>query len=358
MKKLICVIITLSILLTSTAAIAAGKKLSCTIEEAINIALENSKQTDIDNLDIKINEIILNDSKYDLNPGSGNSLDNAYKTGVEPIIVETNLEMAKRNKENNEKSLKLDVYRAALDILLTEKELQSEKEKLAILKEKYEMARTRFQQSSITEIDVYNAEYAVGSKEIDISKVEDKYESAVYEFKKLLDLPLDETPVEIRDNIVMGEMDEIDIDEVVSNSLANNASVYKKSQNVKAEQKNLENTKHYFHQGDSTYDTAMYDLEIAKLDLEEAQANLETDIRNKYNDLLNSRDKAELAKAFAGLAEKKLQIARVKYDNGTISKEAYLSEEESYLNALYEKYVAIHDYNIIKAEFEEMLGEE
>jgi len=48
--------------------------------------------------------------------------------------------------------LKLDVYKAALDKLLVEKELDTEKAKLDILSEKYSMAEARYKEGKITEM--------------------------------------------------------------------------------------------------------------------------------------------------------------------------------------------------------------
>jgi len=64
--------------------------------------------------------------------------------------------------------LKLDVYKAALDKLLVEKELDTEKAKLDILSEKYSMAEARYKEGKITENDLNDAKYALDAKKIDV----------------------------------------------------------------------------------------------------------------------------------------------------------------------------------------------
>jgi len=62
--------------------------------------------------------------------------------------------------------LKLDVYKAALDKLLVEKELDTEKAKLDILSEKYSMAEARYKEGKITENDLNDAKYALDAKRL------------------------------------------------------------------------------------------------------------------------------------------------------------------------------------------------
>lgn len=355
MKRLICILITLFILVSSVSAFAAGTNLNLSIDEAKKLAVENSKQGIIDELNIKVKEIILQESKYSILPESGSPTDNAYKVGVQPIIVETDLELAKRTKINDENSLKLNVYKSALDILLAQKQLDLEKQKLGILQEKYIMVKARYVQKTAIESDVLDTEYSVGNKEADVVLAQDSVDSAKMKLVGLLSLSVKDTTLEIKDDLKYEALSKSDIDEIVEASLKSNAGVYEKSQNIKAKEKNLEELGHYIKENNTTYLGAEYDLEIAKLDLAETKTQLEVDIRSRYNNLLTQKDKVELAQKALKLASKKFTVVETKLKKGIVNKEGFLNEKENYLNAIYQNDLAIHDYCIVKAEFENLI---
>ncbi|MCX8130851.1 MAG: TolC family protein [Clostridia bacterium] len=356
MKRLVSIMLTLFITLSFTTVFASGQKVTLTIEEAKKLAVEKSRQAVLDDLYIKVKEIILNDSKYDILPNSGSSLENAYKKGVEPIEVEMNLELAKRAKRDNLETLNYSVLKVATEILVINKELETEKQKLSILQDKYSMVQAKFKQKSVTQNDVNDAEYSVECKKNDIIRVEDNLEAAKLELQKLLNMPVNEVLVDIKDVIEYKFLQKADIENIITKAFETDKNIYEKEQGLKIKEKNLEEINHYLKPGSSAYDNAYYDVEIAKIELADAKANLETDIRNKYNDLLNQQGKVETAEKFALLLTKKLSAAETKYKKGTLNKESFLNEKEKYIDAVYQKYSSIRDYNVIKAEFENLVS--
>lgn len=356
MKRIITAVIIAFLLLLPTVSLADTKVISLTIDEAQKLAVENSKQASLDDIDIKNKQTIIDNSKYDLQFQSGDSEDNAYKENVKPLEIETNLEVAKKNRVNNINTLKLNVYKTALDIILAEKQLDAEEQKLDILKQKLDMAKAKYSQKMNTQNDVNDSQYSYDSKNIDVEKVQDFLASLYLNFKKLLNLPLDDSAIQIKDDLIYNELDTIDIELIITKVESSNISIYEKEQIIKQKQNNLDNIIKYRGQGTTNYYDAQYDLESAKIDLDDAKNNLEINIRNKDNELQNTDDKAELSASYADLVNKKFKVSEIKYKNGTISKETYLTDKQNYLDALYQKYTAIHDCNIIKAEFNNLIS--
>lgn len=356
-KRTAGLIIVLSLVLTFTTVLAVESNFLLNIEGFKKLAVENSRQSAIDDLEIKARESALEDAKHDAEFVSyTGTRSDMYGVGIKkevtPLEAEANLEYAKKEKEENLENLRLDVYKATLGLLLAQKELQMEAEKLYILKEKYGMVEARYKEGKITDNDLYDAKYALDKKAIDKDKVEKKVQSAGLELKRLLNLKLDETPLKVEDELVLSTWEVIDIEKIVLEALNKSADIFKKSEELKAKEKTLEVTGEYYKDGDFTYDDNKVNLETTKVGLEDAKTNLEVQIRNKYNDILTKKDKVELAQQWEGIQEKKLDNAELKYKKGLISKEELFNAKEKFLDAQYQKFAEIHDYNALKAEFE------
>lgn len=358
MKKVISIFVAVSILFSCSTVMAAGQKTVLSIEEARKIAAEKSKQAFLDDLNMRNKEIILKDSVYTLPSNSAPVEEYEYKANVEPIEIETNLELAKRTKVENLKALDYEAYKAATDVILLQKQLDIEKQKLSMLQDKYSIIQAKYKQKTVTENEVNDIEYSLESKKNDVNKAADSLEAAKLELQRLLDMDINEILVDVKDEIKYSyeKYEDTYIGEVVAKALETNSTVYEKAQNLKMKDKYLERLNHYVKQGNSAYDNAYYDLQTAKLELSDAKADLEISIRNKYNDLLNQQGRVEVAEKYATLMTKKFAAAEAKYKNGTINKESYLGEKEKYLDAGYQRLVEIHDYNILKLEFENLIS--
>ena len=189
-------------------------------------------------------------------------------------------------------------------------------------------------------------------KIIDVNKVTNKLEAANLELKRVMGLEMNEDMIEIKDVLSLDSRAKIDIEKVVENALNNDVELYIKSEELKASEKTMELTKEGYEQGTATYDGNMLNLENAKVDLEDAKVNLEVSIRNKYNDLLTAKDKVDLAYKWESINKNKLDNAEFKFEKGLVSKEEVLNAKEKYLDAQYQTYLAIYNYNIVKAEFD------
>lgn len=337
---------TLALAMTSFAAEAKwnpfNKVQTYSIEEAQRIAEENSKQALVDELEIKAAQSAIDEAKYD----------GVYKFGVDAARLETNLEVALRNKARNLDDLKIDVYKASMDVILLEKELQKEKEKLKMQEEKHDMAKKRYDAGIITRSDVDSSEYSLDNYKNNIAKIENRLKMARLQFKRLLNLPLDDTAFRISDELKYEEWKKIDLDGFIEEALKNSITVYQNSKNVKMKEENLKKAIEASGRGTARYYDAKKDLEFAIAEYEDSVRKLELDIRNRYNDLLNLRDSVELAEKYAEISEKSLKTMEKKFDMGMVSKEQLLEARSRYIDAEYQKLAAIRNYNAARVELE------
>jgi len=356
MKKRISLIVSI-LFVTAITTVFAAEGLKFSIQESKKIATSNSKQAVIDDLNIKAKESALRDAEKDAKMSTSvntkiDILNNNIAREVNPAKAAAELEYAKKIKEENLKKLELEAYNATANMLLIKKELEMEKGKQDILNEKYKITETRFKEGKLTENDLIDAKHALDLKAIDINKVTSKLKAANFELRRILGLDMSEDLIDIKDNLILASTKDIDIEKVVENALNNDAELYIKGEELKASEKTMEFTKEEYEQGTAIYDENMLNLENAKVNFEDAKVNLEVSIRNKYNDILTARDKVRLAQKWEAICIDKLKNAEFKFEKGLISKEEVLNAKENYLDAQYQTYLAIYNYNILRTEFE------
>lgn len=362
MKKLrklsLLTVIMLTLLLT-TSVFALDDILSYTSESAEDVAIEGSKQLLIDELDIQVKESNLEEAKEEATkndyPG-GSRVDRLKRSiivKVDPLVAEANLEVAKKQKEDNTRVLKKNIYIGLMDILLAEKELEMEQEKLIIIQAKYQIAKDKYDKELTTEYDVFDYEYQVDNKQIDILNVQDKLQLAKYEFNRLLNQDLDQV-VEIEGSLTLEESSELDLI-MIEDILNNDTAVYEKTQDLIAKEITFDLTAIDYKDYTKEYKEANYEQEIARLDFDDTKVNLEVNIRNQFNVLLNKMDQYELAVKYLEIITNKLRADELKFENGMIAKVELLSQKEAYLDAEYQMYVAIYDFNTAKLDFDNMI---
>jgi hypothetical protein len=372
-KKLKALILTVTMALSITTVWAVGNDMFLNIEKFQDMALKNTRQSKIDELQIESKKNALEEAEKDakfLSPSTtrNQKYDNEIQKKVDPFKAKADLEYIKREKDINEENLKREVYETALDILIQEKEVELETEKLKILEEKHKMAKTRYDEGKITDNDLYNAEFAVSSKTIDLNKAQKNLEILKLELKRLLNVELDDSPIKVEDQLVFEPMMDIDmdvdmvvlknvdgvlnIDTIIEKSIEKSLEYYKANKDLEAQEMVMEITKDIYEENHPTYKDNVLALEIAQLNLENIKTSIQVQVRNKYNDLKTAEENVNLAIQWEEIQKKKLEAEELKFEKGMISREQLLNAKEVYIEANYDKFAAIYNHNIIKSEFE------
>jgi len=372
-KKLKALILTVTMALSITTVWAVGNDMFLNIEKFQDMALKNTRQSKIDELQIESKKNALEEAEKDakfLSPSTtrNQKYDNEIQKKVDPFKAKADLEYIKREKDINEENLKREVYETALDILIQEKEVELETEKLKILEEKLKMIKTRYDEGKITDNDLYNAEFAVSSKTIDLNKAQKNLEILKLELKRLLNVELDDSPIKVEDQLVFEPMMDIDmdvdmvvlknvdgvlnIDTIIEKSIEKSLEYYKANKDLEAQEMVMEITKDIYEENHPTYKDNVLALEIAQLNLENIKTSIQVQVRNKYNDLKTAEENVNLAIQWEEIQKKKLEAEELKFEKGMISREQLLNAKEVYIEANYDKFAAIYNHNIIKSEFE------
>ena len=230
-------------------------------------------------------------------------------------------------------------------------------QKESIVEEKYGFEQAKYKANTITANDLQSSEYSVETSKLDVSSAQSDEQSLEYNFKNLLNLPFDDNKVAISGDLAYSLYADTDIDALVNQAMPKNTDIYSKTCDYNVKQKIMTLASKFFKAGDTTYDEHNYDLLMSKVDLDNAKTTLEVNVRNKYNDLLSQADKLTLSEANVKLADDNYKDAQLKYNQGMIGKEDVLTANSNFLDAQLQDYTDIHDYNILEAEFENMVGQ-
>ena len=334
---------------------------SMSLEQAIEIAINNSIQYKIDDINIALKEEALRQAKENAvflgdAYGTERILNNRIIKEVRPFEAEIALEIAKKTKEDNINNLKTNVKKAVQNLLMAQIEKAIETKRLDILFERYELLKGKLKQGIITENDLTDIEFSIENKRMDIIKAGEKIERAENNIKKLLNLPFDSKLINIKENMKFELLKYIDANKAVNDAINNSTSIYKLIKDIEVKEKILDLTGQYFPETNIDYITAKYNLEDAKAALDEAKINIEVSVKNSYSNLLNLRDRVYLAEKYIAIVGEKLKLAELKYKNGLITTDALINAKEALINAEYQRYTAIYNYNLSKIDFEAMCG--
>jgi hypothetical protein len=323
-----------------------------TVKELQDMAVSNSRQALVDDVDIKKKELAVRTVRSDINAMSDSIL-----CVTKPMDVKLELEAAKRARQDRLNQLKVDVYKACMDILLCGRKIEMLEKKLSMAEKRLEMAKAKLDTDMVTRDEVDSAQYAVDSSRVDLSGAKDELGSLCLELKKLLNLPLDTTPVKIAGDIKQDSMLKADTDLILDSLYETETSVFRAAGKLEIARTAMDIASDLYREGDLYYDSAVLDLEEAELDYLAAKRELETKVKNAYNDMANRADSLELAGKYTELTARKLESIKIKYERGTVSLEDYIRAEEALLDAQFAELSAIVEYNVARAVFVNIAGE-
>jgi outer membrane protein TolC len=353
MKRIIATVILFTFVLSFNCIYAADQSSipnPTTIAKLQEIAMSNSRQAVIDDVDIKKKEMAVRTVRTTAD------MSDSILSITKPMDVQLELDVSKKTKQDNLNLLKVDVYIAATNIQLCRKEIELQEYKLEIAQEKLKMAQARLKAATVTQDVVDSAQYDVDSCKVDLENIKEDLNSYYLELKRLLNQPLDTTAIVIKDELKQEAFEDIDLEYTLINLYKQETSVYKASGKLEIAQTAMETASKIYVKGNKYYDNCAIDLEEAELDFSAAKTALDVKVKNKFYDMENRLDDIELAKKYTELSRKKLANAQTKYDKGTITKESYLSAKEAVMDAEYKELSAIVKFNATKVEFKNTIG--
>src|SRR5690554_2406085 len=187
-KLLVMVVL---VCLISTVVAAGSNKIS--IDTAIDMAIKNNwKQNELRDIQIEEYEINYNEAVRKVPTTSFNTYGGGYNRYVSPLVTEKVYEYAKKQKEDANRLLKLNVYKQSLGLILAYENIANQEVLLDIDQQKLERAYTNYKANQIS-LDTYaSRQVAVENRKDSIADLKYDLEKKNMDFKLLLNIPLSE----------------------------------------------------------------------------------------------------------------------------------------------------------------------
>jgi len=332
------------------------------IESIGDIYKANSIQAKIDDINIELNKALYKQAtedadKYWYTEDKYLDYNKLLIKHIRPMEALNNLKKAQKSIEENLLNLKLNIYKNFQSSSLAQKQLEAEELKLAIMFERYELAKVKRSNGLITDNELLEIEVGIENKEFDIAKIKENIKSKSEELKRLLSIEIDDNKynINIETSFLFEPVKIDDLKTYVKSAINNNVDVYRYLNDIELKQKQLDIIEQCFSVHNLSYISVRYSLEETIAALEEKKINIEVSVKNAYSNLLNQRDRVYLADKYVDIMKKKLDISELKYKNGVITKDALLSAREALVNAEYQRHSAVYSYNLIKADFQRLV---
>lgn len=351
-----------------------------TLEDAIDSAIDNS-----DKLALKSKEIKLYENKLDIQDELNDIQNNDNEFPYDKL--ELTINQTKEQKQYMKDQIAQDITNKYNDLITRSNDLNKLKKQIEIKNKENEYLKLKNDLGLATEVDVKNSvieleklknsqkakenqlknaqdffqvltekdlnnyslddkqEFEVfrinGSQDEYFDKVIDKY----YKYdKKLIDLTkdnLDDNKVDKPDKD--DEPDANDYKTTVENADGTVSKEFDSAAYAKAQQAYIQSYTDY-----ATYLQNKYNLSSSRVTLEENKKNLKKGLKESYASLLDMENTINVAKANIEVKNKELSIAKLKYDEGLMTKVAYdkLVLDNGTLET--DLRTSINDYNTLK----------
>ncbi|NMA48817.1 MAG: TolC family protein, partial [Tissierellia bacterium] len=329
MKKIIMLLIAASLFFTPLTGIVAyadedieltettevvikpveNETLTLTLQEAIDYALLNNKELEIQKLELAKAEVSYKENKNAIKKAEDGAkmldrldIPRTYEVTPDQIVNkalidkgvsekqnELALLSANMNLEMKENQIKYNVEKAYFDLLQKQEELRISGENLALSQKQYNNSKLRYDLGMISKQQLLGIELGLSQAQSGYDAAEMIYEIQLLSFKRTLGLPL-EKGIKLTSVIEVKEYEPIDLEESIKLALENNAGVIISKENAVIQPLILEATSGRFPP--ITFRYRKQETEVAKAEenLQQAKLGVEMGVRTSILNLKTAEE--------------------------------------------------------------------
>ncbi|NLY18668.1 MAG: TolC family protein [Clostridiaceae bacterium] len=336
-------------------------------ETALKAAVENSIQPALDDFNIKAKESALEQAEKEALKGfiggtNQEIVERRIIKEVAPLEAEAALDVAKRQKLDNENKFRAEVYEEMLKFIMAKNRVENKRERIALIREKYIIDSMQYHEGLVSKADIEDAEINLSIENLELVKLETELESNILNAKQKLHVDLsDDTKIDFEYELnKIGSqyvISSFNLEKAIEKAINRSTEIYQRQRAVDIARMKFDITKEHLKPGNDYYDQKEYELEYAKKSLYDARTNLEVSIRNAYNELLTSLDALDLAQKRLELEESRLKTLETKKDAGILSRRDMIDSEIAVLGRKLAVQEAILNFNINHDRLRNLLGD-
>lgn len=386
MRKIISIIVfVITIILVAIPSVAtdseySNKAINLTLQRAINYAIKNSEDIQIEKLKLKkaekqheeyweylkkgTNEEV-EEYHYalDIPPVHKNvGLNKRYKSkGIKKKYIDLDLQIAKWNIELLENRIKYDVEKEFYILLKEKANMDLEKENLEIIKYEYNQSKKMFQLNKISKKQLLALETELYNAELNFKNYEMTYKLKLMDFNELIGLPkLQE--IKLVYNLKYKPYVYIHVKSTVEKSHKKSLMLKLAEERRELAEMTLETLEKWYLPRANVYRERKVELADKRLEykkaennLENVKKNLESSIIKSVISILNIEKNIEIYENIVTNSEAKYELAKKEFELGKITQNEVnqtrlelMNSKRNLLNLIYSHKIAYVDYKYDK----------
>ncbi|MBC7074789.1 MAG: TolC family protein [Syntrophomonadaceae bacterium] len=326
---------------------------SLTIEEAVNLALSNSKELEKASLEVDAAKVT-RDEAWDAHnavlmqtyiPGQDMYLSVPTGQELDGLVYTTNFAWLAKKKEYEAKvdSVVLSVHQKYCNVLTAREKVESQRLAVQRDEEKLRIAKLRYQLGLNTVSDVSRAKMQVADSQAKLETAEKELEQRYIELAEYLGLPEDSRPTLV-DEIEYASLEVENVDNQIDSIASNSPSVWVAEEAVRLEKQTYGKI--------NSYDLDKVELDKAEVGVDITKKNIREITRNIYYAIKQLEDSYTAALEAVQAAEEALRVAQLMFDVGMATEADVLNAEAALASARYALNNLVCQHELLKMAFE------
>lgn len=353
--------------------IATQEILTLSLEEAIGYALENSRDIEIQEIELLKAEVAYEEDIRDVKKGEKNidviPLRDPLGAVIEDASINRSLiesgasrrsvvlayNVAKWNKDMKINEIKYNVEKSYFDLLQMKKEFLIAEENLELSQKQYEHGKLKFNLGMLSKQQLLGIEMGLSQAQsvLDSSKL--YYDLQLMSFQNTLGLPFDQQ-VSLTDVIEYKEHEVIDTAISIKQGLDNNVGIKTAKENFELSKLTLKAVSGRYPE--ITYRYREQEAEVAKAEknLETTKNGVEMGVRSAVLNLITAEKQIKTFEKTITQAQENLRIAQISFDLGRNTSTDVTQANINLMNAKKDLSKQIHAYNMALLDYEYSIG--
>lgn len=359
---------------TSAELLAENEPLMLSIEDAVRMATENSREMwkiddalaqvkearkdakDAKNLAKMISEMSLPELEAVFGPDfdvTSNQVERILaKNDYYIIYADAQQAQLEKSREVLLAGIEIEVKSLYYKVLLAEKTIEINKINLSSAEEQLRVVNLKFNNGSATKAEVLNAEMAVQKAKTDLDSAVDDYNIAELDLLNKLQLPFDTKLILTDKTLAYVPTEEINLTEAIEKAKAERPETLAAQNNLKLQEIETHAYTAYYTPNLRQYKAAKEKLKDAELNVPQAYKDVELDVRKSYLNLIKAERALINMEKTLELAKEASRINQLLYDNGMATNLEVLEANAGLAQAEIGRYQLLVAYNINKLMFD------
>lgn len=273
------------------------------------------------------------------------------KKGYGVRVAQMQVTLLEKSKQQLIEGLELNAKVSYYKVLLAQKTVELNEEALNKANEQLKVVKVKFDNGSVTKLDLLQSELAVNQAKIEYDNAVDDLAIEQLAFNNTVGLPFEQEVILVGE-IENNEIEEINLEEAISKAKEERMEAVEAREELEVAKIKLEAHDSYYNSNAKAYKDAKKEYENKQNNLENVYKDIELDVRQKYLELVKlDRSLNNINKTYE-LSLEAVRITSLFFEYGLSTTMDVLEAETALTQSEIGRYQLLVTYNLSKAVFD------